>query len=144
MSVKAQATGIIDQPVSRVFQFHAVEHIQNHPRWDPKMHLEELTDGPMDVGKMIKRINSHSGQPVEGTMEVTEFMPDKAVTMIIHDGPVMLIARATYETEGDNKTRLTMNVEFPNLDEMNTEALMTAMQGSIHNINQLMTTENDD
>ena len=63
MSVKAQAKGIIDQPVSRVFKFHAVEHIQNHPRWDPNMQLEDLTDGPMGVGKKIKRINSHSGQP---------------------------------------------------------------------------------
>jgi len=141
MSVKAQAKGIIDQPLSRVFQFHAVEHVQNHPRWDPNMQLEGLTDGPMGVGKKIKRINSHSGQPVEGTMEVTEFVPDKAVTMTIHDGPVMLIARATYEAEGEEKTLLTMNVEFPHLDQMDTEMLVNAMQNSIRNINQLLTSE---
>lgn len=141
MSVKAQAKGIIDQPLSRVFQFHAVEHVQNHPRWDPNMQLEGLTDGPMGVGKKIKRINFHSGQPVEGTMEVTEFVPDKAVTMTIHDGPVMLIARATYEAEGEEKTLLTMNVEFPHLDQMDTEMLVNAMQNSIRNINQLLTSE---
>lgn len=138
MPVRAQASGIIDHPVSKVFQFHAVEHVQNHPRWDPKMRLENLTDGPMGVGKKIKRINSHSGQPVEGTMEVTEFVPDKAVTMIILDGPRRLVARATYEAEGDDKTLLTMNVEFPDLDQLDTEMLVNAMQNSIRNINQLL------
>lgn len=144
MSVKAQASGIIDQPVSTVFQFHAVEHVQNHPRWDPNIKLDHLTDGPMGVGKKIKRINSRSGQPVEGTMEVTEFEPDKAVTMLIHDGPVKMIARATYEPEGNDKTRLSMKIEFPDMDEMDTEMLVTAMQGSIRNINQLLTFEGNE
>jgi len=142
MSVKAQASGIIDHPVSKVFQFHAVEHVQNHPRWDAHIQLDHLTDGPMGVGKMIKRINSRSGKPVEGTMEVVEFEPDQAVTMLIHDGPVKLIARATYEDESNDRTRLTMKIEFPDLEEMDTELLETAMQGSIRNINQLLTSKN--
>lgn len=141
MPVKAQASGVIDRPVTEVFQFHAVDHVKNHPRWDPNMQLDDLTDGPMGVGKKIKRINSHSGKPVEGTMEVTEFVPNKAVTMLIHDGPAMLIARATYEAEGEGKTLLTMNVEIPDLDEMDTDMLVTAMQTSIRNINQLLSSE---
>ncbi|HSM71182.1 MAG TPA: hypothetical protein VK851_06535 [Anaerolineales bacterium] len=141
MSVKAQASGVIDHPISKVFHFHAVEHVQNHPRWDPNIKLDHLTHGPMAVGKKIKRINSRSGQPVEGTMEVTEFELDKAITMIIHDGPVKLIGRVTYEPEGTNKTRLTMKIEFPDLDQMDTEILVSGMQRSIRNINQLLTFE---
>lgn len=141
MPVKAQASGIVDYPVSKVFQFHAVEHVQNHPRWDPNIQLDHLTDGPMAVGKKIKRINSRSGQPVEGSMEVTEFELNRVITMLIHDGPVKLIARATYEAEGEEKTLLTMNIEFPDLDQMDTEMLVTAMQGSIRNINQLLLSE---
>lgn len=141
MSVNAQASGVIDSPVAKVFQFHAVEHVSNHPRWDPYMQLEDLTDGPMGVGKKIKRINSHSGKPVEGTMEVTEFVPDKAVTMIIHDGPVKLIARATYEAEGEEKTLLIVKVEFPDVEEMDTNMLVSGMQNSIRNINQLLNSE---
>jgi len=144
MSVKAQASGIIDHPVSKVFQFHAVEHVQNHPRWDPHIHLDHLTAGPMEVGKKIKRVNSRSGKPVEGTMEVVEFEPDQAVTMIIHDGPVKLIARATYEAESNDRTRLTMQVEFPDMDEMDTDMLVSAMQRSIQNINQLLKTEGNE
>lgn len=141
MPVKAQATGIINHPVSRVFQFHAVEHVQNHPRWDANILLDDLTEGPMRVGKKIKRVNSRSGKPVEGTMEVTEFEPDKAITMLIHDGPVNMIARATYEAEGDDQTRLTTKIEFPEIDEMDTEMLVSEMQKSIRNINQLLTIE---
>jgi len=141
MSVKAQASGIIDHPVSKVFQFHAVEHVQNHPRWDQHIQLDHLTDGPMGVGKMIKRINTRSGKPVEGTMEVTEFEPNKAVTMLIHDGPVKLIARATYQAKVDDRTRLTMNLEFPDLDELDTDMLVSAMERSIRNIDNLLTTE---
>ena len=141
MSVKAQASGSIEHPVSKVFQFHAVEHVRNHPRWDSNIQLKQVTDGPMGVGTMIKRINSRSGTPVEGTMEVVEFEPDHAVTMIIHDGPVKMIARATYQAESDNKTLLTMNVEFPDLDEMDTDMLVSAMGRSIRNINQLLESE---
>lgn len=74
-------------------------------------------------------------------MEVVEFEPDQAVTMIIHDGPVKMIARATYEAESQNQTRLTMKIEFPDLDELDTEMLVNGMGRSIRNINQLLETE---
>jgi hypothetical protein len=61
--------------------------------------------------------------------------------MLIHDGPVKLIARATYEAESKDRTRLTMKIEFPDLDEMDTEMLASAMQTSIRNINQLLKSE---
>jgi len=70
-----------------------------------------------------------------------EFEPNQAVTMIIHDGPVKMIARATYEAEGENRTILSMNVEFPDLDEMDTSMIISGMQRSIRNINQLLNSE---
>jgi hypothetical protein len=141
MPVKTQASGIIDQPVSKVFQFHAIDHVKNHPRWDPNIQLEQITDGPMGVGTMIKRINSRSGQPVEGTMEITEFESNQTVTMIIHDGSVKMIARAAYEPESKDRTLLTFNIEFPDMDEMDTSMLVNGMRNSIQNINQLLTSE---
>jgi hypothetical protein len=138
MSVKAQASGVIGRPVAEVFHFHAVEHVQNHPRWDPDISLEQVTDGPLGVGTLIKRKNTRSGKPVEGTMEVLEFIPGQAVTMLIHDGPVKLIARATYQAESQDQTRLTMDLEFPDLDEMDTDMLVSAMHRSIRNIDQLL------
>ena len=140
MSIKAQASGIIEHPVAKVFQFHARDHVRNHHSWDPDIQLEQVTDGPMSVGTLIKRVNSRSGKPVEGTMEVVEFEPEQAVTMLIHDGPVKMIARATYEAVSEDRTRLTMKVEFPDMEEMDTDMLESAMQTSIRNIDQLLKT----
>jgi hypothetical protein len=139
MPVKIKVAGIIDQPVASVFQFHARDHARNHPRWDPDIQLEQVTDGPMGVGTVLKRINSHSGEPVEGRMEVVEFEPDQAVGMIIKDGPTKIIARATYEAESEDRTLLTLNVEYPDLDEMDESRLASLMQRSLRNINQLLT-----
>ena len=50
MSVKVQVSKVIDRSVADVFRIHAYEHVRNHPRWDPLMQLEDLTDGPMGVG----------------------------------------------------------------------------------------------
>jgi hypothetical protein len=72
MSVKVHVSQVIDRPVADVFHFFAEEHVRNHPRWDPFMRLEQISDGPIGVGTIIKGINSRSGTPVEGTMEVVE------------------------------------------------------------------------
>ena len=141
MSVQLQVSQVIDRSVAEVFQFHAYEHVRNHPRWDPYMQLEQVSDGPTGVGTIIKRINSRSGTPVEGTMEIVEFEPNRAVGMIIHDGPVEMIARATYEAESDDRTRLTVNVEIPSMDESMGSMLSSAIQQSLRNIKQLIESE---
>lgn len=55
MSVKVQVSQVIDRPVDTVFQFIAHDHLRNHPRWDPDMELEQVTDGPIGVGTVIRR-----------------------------------------------------------------------------------------
>jgi hypothetical protein len=141
MSAKVQVSEVIDRSVADVFHFHAYEHVRNHPRWDPYMQLEQASDGPTGVGTIIKRINSRSGTPVEGTMEIVEFEPNRAVGMFIHDGPVEMIARAIYEAESDDRTRLTVNVEIPSMDETMASMLSSAIQQSLRNIKQLIESE---
>ena len=141
MSVKVQASKIIDRPVAEVFHIHAREHVRNHPRWDPFMQLEQVSDGPIGVGTIIKRINSHNGTPVEGTMEVVEFEPDRAVGMVVHDGPVNMIARATYEAESDDRTRLTLIVEFLGMDESMADMLTSEMEKVALTIKQFIESE---
>lgn len=88
MAVSVQVSEAIDRPAADVFSFYAVDLVSNHPRWDPNMLLEQVTDGPIGVGTIIKRVNSRSGQPVEGTIEVVGFELNNAMTMIIHDGSI--------------------------------------------------------
>jgi hypothetical protein len=134
MSTYIEVSTIIDRPVEDVFRIHATEHVRNHPRWDPYMQLKQLTDGPIGVGTMIKRINSHSGLPVEGTMEIIEFEPNKSMGMIIKDGPVEMRGFAFYEPEGPNQTLYTLETEFFRLDEsVDKTALTSQMESAIQN-----------
>jgi len=141
MSVKVQVSQVIDRSVPDVFRIFAYEHVRNHPRWDPLMQLEQISDGPIGVGTIIKRINSHSGAPVEGRMEIVEFEPDRAIGMIVHDGPVEMITRAVYEAEGDGKTNVTLSLEIPNMNETMTSMLASEMEKVAQTIKQFIESE---
>ena len=141
MSVKVQVSEVIDRSVADVFHFFAEEHVRNHPRWDPFMRLEQLSDGPIGVGTIIKRINSRSGTPVEGTMEVVEFEPDRAIGMIIQDGPVEMRGRTTFEAVSDGQTTIIINVEIPSMDNSMEGMMSGAIQKSLQNIQQLIESE---
>ena len=142
MPVQFQVSQIIDRPLAKVFHFYANEHVRNHPRWDPDIKLEQISDGPIGVGTMIRRINSRSGTPVEGTMEVVEFEPNQALGMLIHDGPVEMRGRAIFEAVSDNQTRITTIIEFPGMDEyMDKSFLLSRLERSDQNRKRLMEAE---
>jgi len=141
MAVKVEVSEVIEKPVAEVFRVHAREHVRHHPRWDPLMQLEQMTDGPIGVGTIIKRINSHSGSPVEGRMEVTEFEPNRSIGMIVHDGLVQMITRAVYEAAGDDKTNVTLSLEIPDMGETMTIMLASEMEKVAHTIKQFIESE---
>ena len=142
MPVKLQVSQVIDRPVAKVFHFFAVEHVRNHPRWDPDIELWQLSDGPIQVGTVIRRRNSRSGTPVEGTMQVVEFEPNRAFGMIIHDGPVEMRGRTTFEAVSDNQTRLTTFLELPGMEEpMDKSFLISRLERSDQNRKRLMESE---
>jgi hypothetical protein len=142
MTVKVQVSQVIDRPLAEVFQFYAHDHVRNHPRWDPEMELEQITPGPIGVGTVIRRRNSHSGTPVEGTMEVVEFEPDRAMAVIIHDGPVETHGWITSEATGPNQTTITIIAEFPGMDDSMDTTLLTTMIGrSTKNMKHIIESE---
>ena len=142
MSVQIQVSQVIDRSIDKVFSFFAREHVRNHPRWDPDIELWLDADAPLQVGTIIHRRNRRSGTPVEGTMEVVEFEPDRVFATVIHDGPVEIRGRTLFEAVGENQTQLTMNVELPGMDEsMDTSFLTSRMERSIQNIKQLIESE---
>jgi len=141
MSLRIQVSKGIDRPVAEVFRFFAHEHVRNHPRWDPDMQLEQVSEGPIGVGTIIRRLRTHSGTPVEGTMEVVEFEPDRAMGVVIHDGPNETRGRTTFEAEGQGRTTLTMSAEFADLDESMESTITSLMERSARNIKQLIESE---
>lgn len=123
---------IIDRSPAEVFRFIATEHVRNHPRWDPLMELEQVSEGPIGVGTVIRRRHTHYGEPIEGTMEVVEYEPDRAFGMVIHDGPVEMRSRMSFDPEGEESTRLTGMIDIPSatspIDPAKIEASLREMK----------------
>ena len=117
MALQFESSQVIDRPIDKVFHFFAVEHVHNHPRWDPDIELSLDFDAPIDVGTIIHRRNKRSGAPVEGTMEVVEFEPNRVFATDIHDGPAFMHGRVTFEAINENQTRITTMIDIPWMDE---------------------------
>jgi predicted ester cyclase len=96
----------------------------------------------MGVGTIIHRVNSRSGTPIEGTMEVVEYEPNKAIAMVIHDGPAEMRGRTTFEALNDNQTILTTFIEIPGMDDsMDKSFLLSRLERSGQLRKQLMEAE---
>ena len=142
MTVQLQTSLVIDKPVEAVFRFYALGHVRNHPRWDPDIQLEQISEGPMGVGTLIRRRNSRSGTLVEGSMELVEFEPNRTLGMLIHDGPVEMRGRTTSEAVSAGQTRMTSTVEIPDMDEkMDKGFLQGRLERSSQTIKRMIETE---
>ena len=129
MALHIEYSHVINRPVDKVFHFMVVEHVKNHPRWDSDIELWLDADEPIGVGTIIKRRNSRSGTPIEGTMEVTEFEHNRKFITIIHDGPAKMIGGLTFEPVGDDQTKVTTLIDLPDMDEsMDTSFLMKRLE----------------
>lgn len=142
MALRIVSSQVIDRPIDKVFHFYAVEHVHNHPRWDPDIELWLDADEPIGVGTVIHRRNKRSGTPVEGTMEVVEFEPNRMLAMLIHDGPAEMHGRTTFEALSGNQTRLTTVIDIPWMDEnADTTFLNSRLERSAQLRKQLMESE---
>jgi hypothetical protein len=141
MAVNVQYSQVIDRPITKVFQFIAKEHVKNHPRWDPDIELWLDDDSPIKVGTMIHRRNSRHGAPVEGTMEVVEFVPNQAMATVIHDGTMEIRGRIVFEAVNEKQTRMTTTVEIPGMDESMSDFMISRMERSGQNQKNLLEAE---
>ncbi|KAB1187442.1 MULTISPECIES: SRPBCC family protein [Haloferax] len=130
---------VIDRPVSDVFHVMAEQHVQNHPRWDPDVELEQETDGPIGVGTLIRRRNTRYDVPVEGTMEVVEYEPNESMGTVIKEGGFEMAGRITFEEMGPSKTMVTRSATVP--DSIDPELLRRKMEQTSHRIEELFESE---
>jgi hypothetical protein len=140
MAVRIEVSQEIDRPVPVVFNFYAKDHVRNHPRWDPDIELWRHSDEPIGLGTIIHRRNSRSGTPVEGTMEVVEYEPNRAFGVVIREGGMEIPGRATFEEAGEGRTRLTIRAEMP-IDESMKDRMSGLVQRSVQNIKELIEAE---
>ena len=140
--MKVEVSVLIDRPVAAVFAFCAQDHVRNHPRWDPQMELEQESSGPIGVGTMIRRRASHSGSPVEGTMEVVEYEPDRAFGMLILEDGFETRGRMTFDDAGSGRTKFTLAVEIPGMENSMDPGPMTdSIKQTVEGIKKLIESE---
>ena len=142
MALQFESSQVIDRRIDKVFHFFAVEHVRNHPRWDPDIELWLDSDAPIGVGTVIHRRNKRSGTPVEGTMEVVEIEPNRVLAMLIHDGPAEMRGRTTFEAISNNQTKLTTIIDIPWMDENTDKTFLNSrLERSAQIRKQLMESE---
>lgn len=141
MAVKIELSERIDRPVDAVFRWYAVDHVKNHPRWDPDVELWLDAETPVGVGTLIRRRTRRSGAPVEGTMEVVEYEPLRAIGAVVHDGPMEIRSRATFESMTPERTKLTLSVDVPALDGQLQGPMTDAVTRSLRRIKELIESE---
>ena len=140
--MKIEASIEIDKPIADVWRWYAEDHVRNHPRWNPDLELEQISDGPMGVGTKIRRRNTMGEAPVEGEMEVTEFDPPRAMGVSISDGSADSRGRGTLEERGPDRTLLTISADVRGLDDPETAQLVKTMIGrSLANMKTMMEAE---
>jgi uncharacterized protein YndB with AHSA1/START domain len=142
--VDVQVSTEVDRPVADVWRFYAVEQVRNHPRWDPDMHLEQVSEGPIGLGTRIKRVNTRWGTPVEDEMEVVEFEPERSLGVSIHDPNMDAQGRVTFDARGLARTLVTVTTGIGGMDDPEKiEFLAGTMQRSVDNLKRLVETEID-
>lgn len=141
MAVKVELSEEIERPIDVVFRWYADDHVRNHPRWDPYMELWLDTEAPIGVGTIIRRRNSRSGKPVEGTMKVTEYERNQVLGMLTHDGPMEIRGRAIFESVEPELTKLTFTIDIAGLDESMATPMTEAIRGSLRKIKELIEVE---
>lgn len=126
--MRLEVSTTIDRPVATVWDFYAVHHVENHPRWDPSLELEATSDDPIGVGTIIERRATRFGQTTEGTMEVVEFEPERLMRVRTQDGQMTINGWVRFESLGDSETRVTLGGEFPGMDDSMEENIRPLME----------------
>jgi uncharacterized protein YndB with AHSA1/START domain len=137
------ASTTIDRPVGEVWRWYAVEHVRNHPRWNPDIELEQISEGPIGLGTRIRRRSTHWGESVQGEMEVVEWEPERAMGALIHDENMEILGRAIFEETEPGRTLLRIVSDFRGLDESKAEFVTGLMQRSAENIRRLMESDTE-
>lgn len=133
------ASGFIELQVSDVFTFYAENHHRNHPRWDPNIEMELETEGSIDVGSVIRRYNTRYEEPIEGTMEITEFEENEVFGAVIREGGFEMVGQATFEELGSDRTKITLATSVP--DSIDLEMIRNGMERSVQKIKELVESE---
>ena len=136
--MKITVSTTIAKPIAEVWRWYAVDHVRNHPRWDPEIELELMSPGPIGLGTRISRRNRHFEVPIDGEMQIVKWEPEHVMGAQIHDANFDSAGRVTFEKLGEATTRLTIESDFPGIDEATAQVIRPRMERTAQNVRSLM------
>jgi hypothetical protein len=138
--MRLERSGIVDRPVSTVWDFVAVHHVENHPRWDPDVELQATSSEPLGSGSVIRRRTHRFGRTTEGTTEIAEFEHERRMESVTREGDAEFTGWIEVVAEGPERTRITLGGDMP-VDESMAERILPLMQRSVDTIRALIEAE---
>jgi hypothetical protein len=105
------------------------------------MQMQQLTPGRLGLGTRIRRRNTRWGAPVEGEMEITEWVPERTLGTHIRDVNMEILGRATFESAHAGQTVLTILIEVPGLDDSKADVMRERLNRTGGNIKALVESE---
>jgi hypothetical protein len=138
--MRLEHSGIVDRPVSTVWDFVAVHHVENHPRWDPDVELQATSAEPLGPGSVIRRRTHRLGRTTEGTTEIVEFDRERRIEVVTLEGDAEFTGWIEVVAEGPERTRITLGGDMP-VDESMAEQILPLMRRSVDTIRALIEAE---
>lgn len=100
----------IDRTANEVFGF--VSDVSNNPRWQTGQQSCAWTSPPpVRVGSTYAQEARFLGRTVTSLFEVTEYEPDRSITIRSTGGSFPITVRRTVEPLGDNRSRVTAEID---------------------------------
>jgi hypothetical protein len=115
--VVGKASAIIHKPIGEVFQFIGEDFLTNYPRWSPEVvDLKRVTEGPVQVGCLMKQVRIDHGHKSESTFRVTDFEVNRRLAFTGVSNSYRCIYDLGQPTGAPDVTRVEFTFEFPVLE----------------------------
>jgi dehydrogenase/reductase SDR family protein 12 len=148
--VKVEQSIMIDKPVEQVWNF--LTDFQNTPKWDVGvLETRQTSTGPAGLGTTFQNIGAFLGQQSVREYRVTEYEPDKKVTVeLVNPTKSIQKAEVRYTFEpAQTGTRLNFmgSIEFGGFFRLLQPILLQRAkrsgQGDLNNLKRLLEAQTD-
>ncbi len=131
----------INRPAEQVFAF--VTQFENFPQWQVGMMQAKVSAGAIGVGTQIAVTRKFLNQQVEGTVEVTDYQPNKSLAIKTAAGPLsMRLAYAFEPGAGDTKINIVGEIDpkglFQVAEPLVAREIKSQLENSLANLKKIL------
>jgi carbon monoxide dehydrogenase subunit G len=129
--IGAETSVVINRPVEDIEAF--LNDLHNQSQWvSGHIEIRSQTEGPLRPGYRYTDVRQMLGQRLEGTVEVTEYVPNQKRCLRTAEGPISAEATLTLESvEGGTRVNYTIEGESWGIFKMADAILARMIQRQI-------------